>query len=89
MVLLVPRVQVGCVFLGYPAGALIHESPGDPLRLVFGSSTVVRTDLTMFFFLKKVILFIYLMHTFLKYFLSYYFFPKKKFVYLFYAQQKR
>ena len=27
LVLLVPWVQAGCVFLGYPLGALIHESP--------------------------------------------------------------
>ena len=27
LVLLVPGVQAGCVFLGYPLGALIHESP--------------------------------------------------------------
>ena len=43
LVLLVPRVQAGRVFLGYPAGALIHESPGNPVRLVLGPNTVVRT----------------------------------------------
>ena len=34
LVLLVPRVQAGRVFLGYPAGGLIRESPGDPVWLV-------------------------------------------------------
>ena len=36
LVLLVPGVQAGRVFLGYPAGALIRESPGNPVRLVYG-----------------------------------------------------
>ena len=36
LVLLVPRVQAGHVFLGYPAGALIRESPGNPVRLIYG-----------------------------------------------------
>ena len=36
LVLLVLGVQAGLVFLGYPAGALIHESSGDPVRLVYG-----------------------------------------------------
>ena len=34
LVLLVPWVQAGRVFLGYPAEALIRESPGDPIWLV-------------------------------------------------------
>ena len=34
LVLLVPEVQAGRVFSGYPAGALIRESPGNPVRLV-------------------------------------------------------
>ena len=44
LVLLVPRVQAGRVFQGTQLGALIRESPGNPVRLVFGSSTVVRTE---------------------------------------------
>ena len=36
LVLLVPRVQAGRVFSRYPAGALIRESPDDPVRLVYG-----------------------------------------------------
>ena len=42
LVLLVPMVQVGRVFSGYPAGALIRESSGDLVWLVFRPSTVVR-----------------------------------------------
>ena len=34
LVLLVPRLQAGYVFSGYPAGALIRESPGNPVWLV-------------------------------------------------------
>ena len=36
LVLLVPGVQAGRVFSGYPAGALIRESPGNPVWLVCG-----------------------------------------------------
>ena len=43
LVLLVPGVQAGVCFRGTQLGALIRESPGNPVRLVFGSSTVVRT----------------------------------------------
>ena len=32
---LVPRVQAGHVFSGYPARALINESPGNLVRLVY------------------------------------------------------
>ena len=35
-VLLVPGVQAGRVFWGTQLGTLIHESPGDPVRLVYG-----------------------------------------------------
>ena len=35
LVLFVPGVQAGHVFSGYPAGALIHELPGNPVRLVY------------------------------------------------------
>ena len=34
LILLVPGVQAGHVFLGYPAGGI--ESPGYPVRLVYG-----------------------------------------------------
>ena len=34
LVLLVPWVQAGRVFLGTQLGALIRESPGDPVQLV-------------------------------------------------------
>ena len=33
--LLVPGVQVGHVFWGTQLGTLIHESPGDPVQLVY------------------------------------------------------
>ena len=34
----------GVCFQGTQLGALIRESPGDPIQLVFGSSTIVRTE---------------------------------------------
>ena len=36
LVLLVPGVQAGCMFSGHPLDTLIRESPGDPVRLVYG-----------------------------------------------------
>ena len=36
LVLLMPWVQAGHVFLGTQLGALIHESSGDLVRLVYG-----------------------------------------------------
>ena len=36
LVLLVPGVQAGRVFRGTQLGALIRESPGNPVRLVYG-----------------------------------------------------
>ena len=34
LVLLVPGVQAGCVFSGYPAGGIDSRIVGDPVRLV-------------------------------------------------------
>ena len=36
LVLLVPEVQAGRVFRGTQLGTLIHEWPGNPVRLVYG-----------------------------------------------------
>ena len=44
LVLLVPRVQAGRVFLGYLAGGIDWRIAGQSNTACLGSSTVVRTE---------------------------------------------
>ena len=43
LVLLVPRVQAGRVFLGYPAGGIDLQITGQSSTACLRSSTIVRT----------------------------------------------